>query len=358
MMFPPRLSGWGVALPSAILLGCGLYGFRLARTSSLDVPPRAPLPPVVRFTDGKTAIGIQPEKIGLDPKQRSLDLVKAAKTLKQLSKKVDDPGKSARIRRTRDGFQITPSRDTRKMDVDKALRSLITYTNSAYPETPIPLKVAEKRPRITTEEMKRVKGRIASFSTRYNPGDRSRSQNVRLVAQHLNGAVIPIGGTFSFNDHVGPRTPRRGYQTAFIFVRGRMVKDTGGGTCQVSSTLYNAALLAGLKIVERHNHSFTVPYVSPGRDATVYYGSSDFRFRNTTDAPIYIQASAGGGYMSVSLYGGSKPEHRIQIVNWSRRKGNRVYAGASRIYRKGEKVVRRETLSSDVYTPLELAQQG
>jgi vancomycin resistance protein YoaR len=303
-------------------------------------------------------VAVQADKLGLDPVHRGLDLYKASRALAKVAARIDDPGKSARLRFTSSGLVATRSHNARKMDSKAALQGLLAYTNSAYPPASIDLKVEEKRPKVTTEELQRIKGPIAEFVTRYNPGDRPRTRNVQLVTENLNGALIPIGGVFSFNDRVGSRDVSKGYQVAHVFVRGRMVRDVGGGTCQVSTTLYNAALLGGLPIVERYNHSLTVPYITPGRDATVYFGSRDFRFKNNTNAPIYVRATASGGGMRIVLYGGEKPDTRVQIVSWSRRRWDRVYAGATRLFKRGDVVVRREPLSSDVYKPLELAQQG
>ncbi len=311
-----------------------------------------PLPARIAFTDGKHTWKLEAAKLGLNPAQRQLDLVKAAKALHTLAGMSNTPGKDARISFTREGMVVTRSEVSRATDVSKSLKRLVAYTVAAYPPAQIELSVTKKPPKFSTADLLKIKGPIASFVTSFNPGVWGRTRNVRLVTERLNGALVPAGGVFSFNDHVGPRLVKYGFQIAHIFVKGKMVEDVGGGTCQVSSTLYNAVLLGGLGIVERYNHSLTVPYVRPGRDATVYFGSRDFKFKNTTEAPIYIRASASGGRMAVTLLGAHRPKMDIQVVSWSRRRGDRVYGGASRLFKQGDKVVRREFLSSDVYKPL------
>jgi vancomycin resistance protein YoaR len=346
---------WQAALGSTALLLVAGTGWKIAQPDPVAVPPRSPLPAVLRLTDGKHVWKLQAEKIGLDPDQRRLDLGKAASTLKTLANQANTPGKDARLVFSSAGFSPTQSEMKREVNLNTSLHRLVDYTNSAYPSSLIRLAVNKKPPRVTTEDLEKIEGPVAGFTTRYNPGDRPRTRNVQLVTERLNGAIVPEGGVFSFNDWVGPRDESAGFKTAHIFVGGKMVAGTGGGTCQVSSTLYNATLLAGLQIVERSNHSLTVPYVTPGRDATVYYGQRDFKFKNTTAAPIYIRASAYRGHMEVTLYGLPRHGPKIEVVSWAHRKGSRIYAGATRLYKEGGRVVKREPLSSDVYTPLELA---
>jgi hypothetical protein len=107
----------------------------------------------------------------------------------------------------------------------------------------------------------------------------------------INGKILLPGEVFSFNDTVGPRSEDGGYKTAHTYVAGKVIDGIGGGICQVSSTLYNAVLNADLEVVERRNHMFTVGYVPYGQDATVSYGTTDFRFKNSTSWPIKLNAT-------------------------------------------------------------------
>ncbi len=144
---------------------------------------------------------------------------------------------------------------------------------------------------------------LATRTTSLNPGEVDRTHNVRLAASLLNGAVVSSGETFSINKRVGPRTAERGFRMAKIYASGEIVDGLGGGLCQVSSTLYSAVLRTNLQIVERKNHMFTVGYVPLGEDATLYWGSIDFKFKNTMDMPIRISASQSGSSCTVSLIG-------------------------------------------------------
>ncbi|MCO7125851.1 VanW family protein [Sporolactobacillus shoreicorticis] len=144
--------------------------------------------------------------------------------------------------------------------------------------------------------------RISSYATFFNAGNESRAHNIDLAAKALDSHVVFPNETFSFNQTVGMRTKKKGYRSAPIIVRGEFSEGVGGGICQVSSTLFNAADRAGLKIVERYSHSRRVPYVPSGRDATVSWYGPDFRFKNTYNQPILIRAHKYGGSISFALY--------------------------------------------------------
>ena len=110
------------------------------------------------------------------------------------------------------------------------------------------------------------------------------------------------GDTFSYNETIGDTTIENGYKVASVYENGKTSTGVGGGICQVSSTLYSAVLYADLKVVERRNHSLTVGYVPKGQDATVSYGSIDFKFANNTDYPIKISSAANGGTVTAVSY--------------------------------------------------------
>ena len=166
-------------------------------------------------------------------------------------------------------------------------------------------------------------------------------------------------GTFSFNGIVGPRTASRGYKAAAIYSDGTVVNDVGGGICQVVSTLYNAAIASNMDITERRNHSFLPTYVGPGYDATVVYGSQDFKFKNTRDYPIKVVASVEGGYCKVSIYGlKTDNEYDISIDTNIIKTMPKKSAGGStgyvvdsfRLVKQNGQVVSREKISRDTYS--------
>ena len=145
----------------------------------------------------------------------------------------------------------------------------------------------------------------AEFSTNYSKSASERKSNIALAVRALNNTFVDVGGEFSFNRTVGPRTEKRGYKTAKIIVNGKFTDGVGGGVCQVSTTLYNAVLLAGLRVTEYHAHSLPVSYVAPSFDAMVNSGSADLRFINDTNNPIIIGATADGEKIKIRIFGES-----------------------------------------------------
>ena len=148
----------------------------------------------------------------------------------------------------------------------------------------------------------------AEFSTDYSKSSAERKHNIALAAKSLNDAFIDVKAEFSFNDTVGERSAERGYENAKIIVKGKFVDGVGGGVCQVSTTLYNAVLLAGLTVTEQHAHSLSVSYVEPSFDAMVNSGSADLKFVNTTKNPVIIKAVADGEKLTVKIYGAKMQE--------------------------------------------------
>ncbi|WP_423406787.1 VanW family protein [Heyndrickxia sp. MSNUG] len=158
-------------------------------------------------------------------------------------------------------------------------------------------------PKVDSEIIANIRTRlIGHYITYFNSGNIERSHNIALASEAINNHVVFPGETFSFNKVVGKRTASRGYQPAPIIVRGELSEGIGGGICQVSSTLYNAADRSGMKILERYSHSKQVPYVPPGRDATVSWYGPDFTFKNRYNQPILIRAKSYRGKMVVMIY--------------------------------------------------------
>jgi vancomycin resistance protein YoaR len=156
---------------------------------------------------------------------------------------------------------------------------------------------------------------LAVYTTKFNEGDAARSHNIRMACKSLNGVVMAPGDVFSYNDTLGPRTLERGYKMANVFVGNQVEPGLGGGICQVSSTLFNTVVFSDLAVNTRTSHSMPVSYVPQGRDATVSYGSLDFKFTNSTGAPIKLTATASNGQNTVKIYGVKKnPVRTVEMT--------------------------------------------
>ena len=220
----------------------------------------------------------------------------------------------------------------------------------------------------------------SSFYTTYSSSSEERKHNIRLACISLNNTIVDVGGEFSFNQVVGARTERKGYKNAKIIVNGEFIDGVGGGVCQVSTTLYNAVLLGGLKVIEYHPHSLPVSYILPSFDAMVNSGSADLKFINNTSNPIIIKTYADGTTLKVEIYGEKLkvnyqrksvvvseitcPEYQVIIDE----KGEflDLYEGEQRVIKygtkgiksqgflvamKGDKIISVNKIRSDTYAP-------
>ncbi|MDQ7839908.1 MAG: VanW family protein [bacterium] len=156
---------------------------------------------------------------------------------------------------------------------------------------------------------------LAGYATRLTGRSGGQRHNARLAAQALTGVRIAPGATFSYNRTVRSWTVDRGYVKAPVSFDGELIRAFGGGVCQTSTTLYNAALLAGLPIVERHSHVFAPTYVAPGRDAAVAQHDIDLRFRNPYAWPVRIQARVVGDRLEVRLFGRQRLDPTIEVTS-------------------------------------------
>ena len=201
---------------------------------------------------------------------------------------------------TKEPFTVYPEVKGIDFDVEKAKEMIASEVKDEYV-----IELIITKPKITLEDIgtEAFPDRLSTFSTKYNASDKDRTTNLVIACRKLNGKVIMPGETFSYNETLGPRTYAAGYRNGKIYENGQVVDGLGGGICQISSTLYNAALMSDMEIVERRNHQFVTSYVDKGRDATVVYGATDFRFKNTRTYPIRLVASATGGVATVSVYG-------------------------------------------------------
>ncbi|MEA1961866.1 MAG: VanW family protein [Bacillota bacterium] len=209
------------------------------------------------------------------------------------------------------GMKIIPEKSGVEVD-KKATFDTFPEQMPLANEIEVPIIVKEILPAVNQGMLQNM-GEIASFVTYYNAASIDRSHNLTIAASAVNESVIQSGEVFSFNETVGPRSVETGYRNAMVIVGDTYVPGLGGGICQVSSTLYNTALLAGLEIVERHNHAMAVSYVPLGRDATVVYDLQDFQIRNNTAHPIYLRAIAGGGVLTANMYGDLSTKQKVDL---------------------------------------------
>lgn len=211
-------------------------------------------------------------------------------------------------------FQIFPEED----GIDFAItmeEAKAIISDTSLEEYTIPLKITPAAKTIDDIGTEAFPYLIASYTTKYDASNTNRSGNLKIAANKINGTVLMPGEEFSFNEVVGKRTIEDGYTNAKIYENGQVVDGLAGGICQISSTLYNAVLLANLEITERRNHSYTTSYVPAGRDATVVYGTQDFKFKNSRTYPIKIEANVANGIVEFNVHGiKEEVEYEIKII--------------------------------------------
>lgn len=273
--------------------------------------------------------------------------------------------------------RLTPEAEGVELELAESRRRLVSAFTSPSAGA-VDLALRRRKPGVTLADLRQagIRQRLAAYTTRFSPDDVNRVRNIRLAAQALDGTLIRPGEVCSFNEVVGERSEARGYRPAPEILRERYVVGVGGGVCQVSSTLYNAALLAGLEVPERAPHSQPLGYVPPGRDATVYYGLVDLKVRNNRSRTVAVVAEVGQDALTISLCGQKEdfPEIRLESgplepiepgpekieVDPALAPGERRIVEEARpgyrvkLYRRyfrGELPVGREAVSEDYYPP-------
>jgi len=234
------------------------------------------------------------------------------KALVELAGQVNREPRNADVEVTNGTVEVAPEAWGRKLSIDESAAALAEALRDPAAKS-IDLVVERQEPGMKAAQLREFEVVLGSFTTRFNLAKKSRSHNLQLAVRALTKAIIMPGEVFSLDERLGPRHPEFGYRKAITFIRGELVPAAGGGVCQVSSTLYNAALLANLKIVKRQHHSMPVEYVPVGLDATVFYGFIDLKLENTLKSPVLILADIEGNELSVSCLGGAEDDVDVEI---------------------------------------------
>lgn len=211
------------------------------------------------------------------------------------------------------------------------------------------------------EDARRFKVRLGTCTTSLLGSSEARDENVRLAAEKVNGLVLEPGEKFSFNGIVGERSAKAGFKRASVIINGKLVPQIGGGICQVSSTLYNAVLLADMTVKERHKHSIPIVYLKPGLDATVAWDYFDLKFTNTLDQAVMLKGGLRGTKSKkfvMSVYGARRLPYRVKLESKieefkdKKKDGTKVKVFVAEVFRvrkRGSRTLEREFLHRDQY---------
>lgn len=178
------------------------------------------------------------------------------------------------------------------------------------------LSVEKVFPKITYDDIKDIDGVLGLFKTAFSLQDENRSHNIKLGCERINRMILMPNDIFSMNEALGPRTLENGYREAPVIFKNELVPGTGGGVCQITSTLYNAVLLSGNDAIQRTHHSWPLGYVDPGRDATIAEDYIDFKFQNTSGYPIAVSTEVIGGTLDIRILGSTlKKDFTVKLKN-------------------------------------------
>jgi len=296
-----------------------------------------------------------------------------ADELEKVIKSAIGPARPAKVSFTSGVVTRTPEVTSYQLDETK-LSDAVTSALQADGEVQVPVTEAPKH--VPDVALNKITDVVSSYSSHFPAYQTSRNTNIRLASEKLSGHILMPGERISFNQTVGQRTVRGGFRTAPVLKNGKHDEGIGGGICQVSGTLYNAVLLADLKIINRHNHSTPSVYVPVGRDATVDWPDLDFVFENPGPDPVAIWSTYESGRLTWRVLGKKDPSKVVKIETYGlsvgegrtqrvldpslplgkqkilERGGPRRTISARRVVYKDGVVVKRESLGTSFYSGL------
>jgi len=231
------------------------------------------------------------------------DQAKIVEFVNGIAKEVNQEAKDATVKKEGSAFIVSDHADGLVLDEAKLIADISGVVSNINGEKSLTADIVVSHPKVTSESLQKINGELASYTTYYGTSAAGRKYNVGLAASRINGDVIMPGETYSFLGGVGTVSLATGYKEAGIYVGNKVESGVGGGLCQVSSTLYQAALHSNVGIASRRNHSMAVSYLDPGMDAVVFAPSLDLKLTNNYSSPVYIYAYGAEGKLTVAFYG-------------------------------------------------------
>ncbi len=253
------------------------------------------------------------------------------------SEQFESPAVEATLEKVDGQFVVTPEQTGVVVDIEASVEKINEYMSGNWDETDedgeIALVVEDDIPSVTAEDLESIKDELGSFNTSFASSNENRATNLDVAAAKINGTVLLPGEEFSMADASGPFDEENGYKKAGAYQDGEVIESWGGGICQVSTTLFNAALAAELEITERFEHSMTVSYVPWGMDAAIAGTYKDLKFVNNQDKPIYIESYTSNRVIYFTIYGEETRDTANRTVTYenkvtSRNEGAETYTAS------------------------------
>lgn len=279
------------------------------------------------------------------------DEIKLSKKLEVICNKINVDAVDATFRVELTGeLKTTESKEGREVDLSRLKEDIYDMINKKKIED-INLPVITLYPKVSTKQVKSIDSVLGEFSTSFN-NSTSRGSNIHVAGQQTSDILLMPGDTFSYNKCTGARNWVNGYKSAPVIVGGKVTNGEGGGVCQVSTTIYNAALMSGLTIDEVHNHSLPSRYVQRGRDATVSYGYTDLKFTNPFTNPVYIKNIVGNGAITSKIYGCNLDREKIIIKIVEEYRKSKITVQTYRLFLDEENnIMKKELVNTSFYNP-------
>ena len=270
------------------------------------------------------------------------DEKKLNKYLMELNKKIYKKPKNASIRINNGQIIITKEKNGYKLNKDKLKNTLVEkIVNMDCSEEIIP--IITIKPVYLYEDLSKIDTVLGRFETYFNSQNYNRSTNIKLAASATTNILLNQGEVFSFNSNIQNSNISKYLKEAPVIINGKSEKGRGGGMCQVSSTIYNAALYSGMSIISVRNHSIPSPYIEKGRDATVSGGIIDLKFKNNYKTPVYIYNQVMGNKIVCTIYGNKRDKQDIEIITEITDEiNNRIIRKNSEKYDLGVKTIEQE----------------
>ncbi|MBJ8026009.1 VanW family protein [Bacillus cereus] len=238
----------------------------------------------------------------------------------------------------------------KKVDINMLKKDILNTIHEK--QNKINLKYVNIPPSVSIQDLKKInlEHAISEYKTSLIGRNENVLENIKKAANTLNGAIISPEKEFSFNETVGITDQAHGYKNASVILHNKTVQAAGGGVCQVSTTLYNAVLLANLDILSRTNHSRQVSYVPTGLDATVADYGPDFKFKNTSNTPVYIKTTVANNQLTIQLFGKNNDDI-INIYTETVKQTNSLFKVNTyrEVKNKNGLVIKREFISTSTY---------
>ncbi len=272
------------------------------------------------------------------PIELAFDLQAISNILTEKCSKYDVEAVDAHLIRENGQFRVEEGQTGYVLDVETSIDAVNDRLTGDWDYQPctIQLDIETDQPKGSAEELSAVKDVLGTFTTSFTSSNTARSANVVNGCRLVDGVTLYPGEEFSTYEAVSPFSEKNGYYMAGSYVNGKVVDSLGGGICQVSTTLYNAVLNAELEVTERHNHSMIVSYVDPSADAAIAESSGkDFRFRNNTEYPIYIEGYTENKHITFNIYGvetraaGHEVRYESEVLEVINPTTDAIYADAS-----------------------------